>query len=121
LALPASFSNYGKEQVDVFAPGVDIYSCVPGNKYQPMSGTSIATPVVAGVAALILEYYPNLISIQVKDIILKSVTPLKDKIVYKPGTREKVDFSTLCVSGGVVNVYKALQLAAQYNSIKRLD
>jgi subtilisin family serine protease len=119
LALPAFFSNYGQKQVDVFAPGVDIYSCVPGNKYQSMSGTSMATPVVAGVAALILEYYPDLSAIQVKDIILRSVTPLKGKIVHKPGTKEKVDFSTLCVSGGVVNAYKALQLAAHYSSYKK--
>lgn len=119
FALPASFSNYGQKEVDVFAPGVDIYSCVTGNKYEFMSGTSMAAPVVAGVAALILEYYPGLRAIQVKDIILKSVTLLKGKIVYKPGTKEKVDFSTLCVSGGVVNAYKALQLAAHYNQHKK--
>ena len=119
FSLPASFSNYGQKKVDVFAPGVDIYSCVPGNKYEFMSGTSMATPVVAGVAALILEYYPDLSAIQLKDIIMKSVTSLKGKIVYKPGTKEKVDFSTLCVSGGVVNAYKALQLAAHYNQYKK--
>ncbi|MFS8082840.1 MAG: S8 family peptidase [Ginsengibacter sp.] len=111
FTLAASFSNYGQKNVDVFAPGVDIYSAVPGNKYKSMSGTSMATPVVAGVAALILEYYPGLSAVQVKEIILKSVTSLKGKIVYKPGTKEKVDFSTLCVSGGVVNAFKALQLA----------
>lgn len=52
---------------------------------------------------------------------MKSVTPLKGKVVYKPGTKEKVDFSTLCVSGGVVNAYKALQLAAHYNRDKKQD
>ncbi len=114
FALTASFSNYGQKEVDVFAPGVDIYSTMPENKYEFKSGTSMATPVVAGVAALILEYYPNLNAEQVKDIIMKSVTSLKGKMVYKPGTEEKVDFSTLCVSGGVVNAYKALQLAEQY-------
>ena len=119
FALPAFNSNYGQKNVDVFAPGVAIYSSIPGNKYDFMSGTSMATPAVAGVAALILEYYPGLSAIQVKDIILKSVTPLKGKIVYKPGTKEKVDFSTLCVSGGVVNGYKALQLAAHYNRDKK--
>ncbi len=114
FALTASFSNYGQKEVDVFSPGVDIYSTVPENKYEFKSGTSMATPVVAGVAALILEYYPNLNAEQVKDIIMKSVTSLKGKMVYKPGTDEKVDFSTLCVSGGVVNAYKALQLAEHY-------
>ncbi|MEO8854352.1 MAG: S8 family serine peptidase, partial [Ginsengibacter sp.] len=111
FALLLSYSNYGQKNVDVFAPGADIYSCIPGNKYEFKSGTSMATPVVAGVAALILEYYPNLNAEQVKDIIMKSVTSLKGKMVYKPGTKEKVDFSMLCVSGGVVNGYKALQLA----------
>ena len=121
LEITADFSNYGQKNVDVFAPGVDIYSAVPGNKYQLMSGTSMATPVVAGVAALILEYYPGLSAIQVKDIILKSVTSLKGKKVYKPGTEELVDFSTLCVSGGVVNAYKSLQLAARYSKNKKGD
>jgi cell wall-associated protease len=118
FALTASFSNYGQKEVDVFAPGVGIYSSMPENKYDFKSGTSMATPVVAGVAALILEYYPDLNAEQVKDIIMKSVTSLKGKMVYKPGTEEKVDFSTLCVSGGVVNAYKALQLAAQLTSHK---
>jgi len=71
----------------------------------------MATPEVAGVAALILEYYPKLTARQVKDIILRSVTPLKGKMVYKPGTKEKVDFATLSVTGGVLNAYNALQLA----------
>lgn len=118
FALTANFSNFGQENVDIFAPGVAIYSSVPGNKYESISGTSMATPAVAGVAALLLEYYPGLSAIQVKDVLMKSVTSLKGKMVYKPGTEEKVDFSTLCVSGGVVNAYKALQLAAQYNDKK---
>ena len=83
--------------MDVFAPGMEIYSTVTGNKYNFDSGTSMAAPVVAGIAALILEYYPDLNAEQVKDIILKSVTSLKGKIVYKPNTLEKVDFATLCV------------------------
>jgi len=112
LTLPATFSDYGQTQVDLFAPGVDIYSSVPGNMYQYKSGTSMATPVVAGIAALIMEYYPNLTAVQVKNILLKSVTSLKGKIVYEPGTKKKVDFSTLCSTGGVINAYKALQLAA---------
>jgi len=114
FAVPASFSNYGQKEVDVFAPGVEIYSCAPGNKYESFEGTSAATPVVAGVAALILEYYPKLNGQEVKDIIMKSVTSLKGKLVYRPGTETKVDFSTLCVSGGVVNAYNALNLAATY-------
>lgn len=119
FALVAKFSNYGQKEVDVFAPGVGIYSTIPANKYQYLGGTSMAAPMVAGVAALVLEYYPNLNAEHVKDIILQSVTSLKGKIVYKPGTEEKVDFATLCTSGGVVNAYKALQLAADITSHKK--
>jgi cell wall-associated protease len=111
--LTAEDSNYGQKNVDLFAQGVMIYSCVPGNKYKYMSGTSMATPQVAGVAALLLEYYPKLTAVQLKDILLKSVTSLKGKMVYKPGTKQKVDFATLSQTGGVLNAYNALQLAAE--------
>src|SRR6202000_1647506 len=75
--LKAGFSNYGKTAVDVFAPGVQIYSSIPGSKYAYFDGTSMACPVVAGLAALIREYYPKLTAVQVKDIILKSVVKRK--------------------------------------------
>jgi cell wall-associated protease len=117
--LVASFSNYGQKEVDLFAPGVDIYSSVSGNTYQYDSGTSMATPVLAGTAALILEYFPHLTAEQLKDILIRSVTSLKGKMVNKPHSKEKVDFSTLCVSGGIVNAYNALQLAASVTSKKR--
>lgn len=112
--LTASFSNYGKTKVDVFAPGVKIYSTIPGvNTYGNASGTSMAAPVVAGLAALILEHYPKLKPAQVKDIIVKScVIPVAN--VKKPGTNEEVPLSDLCVSGGIVNAYEALKLAAHY-------
>jgi cell wall-associated protease len=112
LTLTASSSNYGQKNVDLFAQGVMIYSCIPGNQYDFKSGTSMAAPEVSGVAALLLEYYPKLTAHQLKDILLRSVTPLKGKIVYQPGTRKKVDFATLSVSGGVLNAYNALKLAA---------
>jgi subtilisin family serine protease len=110
--LTASFSNYGKNKVDVFAPGEDILSTMPGNKYEEMSGTSMASPVVAGLAALLRSYYPQLSAIQVKDIILKSalVYPKKVKI---PGTKKKVKLAELCKTGAVVNAYEAIQLANQ--------
>ena len=69
--------------------------------------------MVAGVAALIFEYYPQLTAAQAKDIIMQSVTSLKGKMVYKPGTQEEVDFASLCVSGGIVNAYRALQVAGK--------
>jgi subtilisin family serine protease len=118
--LAASFSNYGKTSVDVFAPGVQIYSSTPGSHYEYFSGTSMASPVVAGLAALIREYYPKLTALQVKDIILKSVVKVDHPVFVKDGSgkKELVPFSAICVSGGVVNVYNALQLAKHYKKNK---
>lgn len=99
--LVVPFSNYGKLSVDVFAPGLGINSTIPGNLYEAHSGTSMAAPVVAGMAAVIREYYPKLTARQVKEIIMKSVVKrevLKD----------------LCVSSGIVNAYNALKLAETY-------
>ena len=110
--LAARFSNYGRKRVDLFAPGVGIYSTNPGNKYSFGNGTSYASPIVAGIAALVLEYYPALSAKQVKYILEKSVTKLPGVLVLKPGTNEKVPFSTLSATGGIVNAYNALKLAA---------
>lgn len=107
----ASFSNYGKKSVDVFAPGVNIYSTLPYNKFGNYSGTSMATPVVAGVAALVLEYFPDLSAEQLKYVIDNSVEPITEK-VKKPGTDDMVSLSDLCISGGEVNAYNAVKLAA---------
>jgi subtilisin family serine protease len=114
-ALVADFSNYGRKNVDVFAPGVAIYSCYPGSKYAYDDGTSMAAPVVAGVAALIREYYPKLSAVQVKEIILRSVVkPAHTVIVRDRGVAKTVYLSDICMSGGVVNAYNALKLAATY-------
>ncbi|MCH2448639.1 MAG: S8 family peptidase [Gracilimonas sp.] len=110
--LVASFSNYGKSAVDIFAPGVDIYSTYPENEYQMNSGTSMASPVVAGVAALIMSYYPELSTPEVKEIILKTVTKV-DRVVYKPGTMEPIHFSEFSSTGGIINAYEALKLAGK--------
>ena len=113
--LVASFSNYGKSKVDVFAPGVAIYSTTPGSKYADHDGTSMAAPVVSGLAALIREYYPKLTAVQVKDIILKSVVkPNHTVTINVDGQAQQVMMSDISVSGGVVNVYNALQLAEKY-------
>jgi subtilisin family serine protease len=110
--LTASFSNYGKKQVDVFAPGIKIYSTVPGgNTYQFLQGTSMASPVVAGLAAFVLEYYPSLSPQQVKSVIEKSAKNPGEK-VKDPGTGEEVDMSDLSVSGGLINAYEAIKLAS---------
>ena len=108
----ASFSNYGKQEVDVFAPGVNIYSTLPGgDKYGNFSGTSMAAPVVAGLGALIREYFPDLTAEQVKYVIEKSVSPMTDQVKL-PGTDEMVSLSDISKSGGEVNAYNAVKLAA---------
>ncbi len=107
-----SFSNYGKKSVDVFAPGVAIYSTKPGNEYENSDGTSMASPVVAGMAAMLLSYFPDLNADQLKDIIIKSTRKLDGLKVIEPGTLDKtVDFSKLSVSGGIINAYEAVKLA----------
>jgi len=116
--LKATFSNYGKHTVDVFAPGFMINSTVPGSKYKEFDGTSMASPVVSGLAALILSYYPELKPSEVRDIIMKSVSKVDIKVKHKneKGESSRVLFSDLCVSGGVVNAYQALMLAEKYKN-----
>ena len=110
--ITANFSNFGKKDVDVFAPGVQIYSTLPGgNTYGKLSGTSMACPVVAGTAALILEYFPKLTAQQLKYAIEKSSTVL-DEEVNIPGTNEKVKLSELSKTGGLLNAYAAVKLAS---------
>jgi subtilisin family serine protease len=110
--LAASFSNYGKKNVDLFAPGVEIYSTTPGNKYESLQGTSMASPVTAGVAAILLSYFPDLSAADLKDILMKSVRTFDGLMVVKPGTKdEMVDFTSLSVSGGIVNAFTAVKLA----------
>jgi len=110
--LTANFSNYGKNEVDVFAPGVKIYSTVPGgNTYQNLQGTSMASPVVAGLAAFILEYYPNLSAAQVKQIIEKSSKDPGEK-VKNPGDDTMVSLSDISKTGGIINAYEAIKLAS---------
>jgi subtilisin family serine protease len=99
----------------VFAPGVAIYSTTPGSHYANHDGTSMAAPVVTGLAALIREYYPKLTALQVKDIILRSVVkPTHTVTVSVDGMPKQVQLSEICVTGGVVNTYEALKLAASY-------
>jgi cell wall-associated protease len=114
----ATFSNYGQGNVDLFAPGVDIYSTTPDGKYRNLSGTSMASPVTAGVAAVIRSYYPELTAEQVKECLEKSVVKQNYK-VKKPGSEDKVPFSSLSRTGGVVNVYEAVKLAGQMKGKKK--
>jgi len=109
----AGFSNYGKNNVDLFAPGVAIYSTTPDNNYGEAQGTSMASPVVAGVAAILRSYFPTLSARQVKEILMETVVPLNQK-VKKPGkSGDLVPFSNLSVSGGTINALKAAEKAAK--------
>lgn len=109
----ASFSNYGTKNVDIFAPGQDIYSTVPENKYEENSGTSMAAPAVAGLAALIRSQYPQLTAAQVKTVILNSGLQLNTKVVVGGDTEKVQSFSNLSTSGRIANAYNALIMASK--------
>ncbi len=115
LGRAAEFSNYGSKLVNLFAPGVAIYSTVPGGiKYMSWEGTSMAAPVVTGVAALIRSYFPKLSAAGVKKILEQSVSiPVISSL--RPGTNEKASMKQLCTSGGIVNAANAVKLAAGYS------
>ncbi len=120
--LVASFSNYGGKTVDVFAPGVKINSTMPGSTYKENDGTSMAAPVVAGLAAMIWSHYPLFTAVQLKDIIMNSVVKVEQKLKIKEdGDNRKVLLSDISVSGGIVNAYNALQLAEKTNSTTRVS
>lgn len=110
--ITGDFSNYGQQNVDVFAPGVRIYSTVPG-KYGNLQGTSMSSPIVSGLAALIRSYYPELNAVQVKNVIEQSVVrPGKDIPSTKPGTEnEKYPFEMMSKTGGIINAFKAVEAA----------
>jgi subtilisin family serine protease len=110
----ADFSNYGQNSVDVFAPGVDIYSSVTDNKYKSEGGTSMAAPMVTGLAALIWSYYPNLTATDIKKIILESSVKYTNELVNKPGDGSSIEFGKLSNTGGLINAYQALKMAETY-------
>ena len=115
----ANFSNYGKRNVDVYAPGVKIYAAIPDNKYKYLQGTSMASPNAAGVAALIREYYPNLKAAQVKQILMQSGTALNLEVIVDEKNIQ-IPFSGASVSGKIVNAYNALKMAEEMsNAIKK--
>lgn len=116
--LAADFSNYGQTKVDVFAPGFEIYSTVPQSEYKKLQGTSMAAPMVAGVAAMLKSYFPTLSMNQIKDVMLKSATSYKGKMQVKPGESDKVDFGTLSVTGAVIDVYAAVKMCMELEQSK---
>lgn len=110
--LIAVFSNYGKKNVDVFAPGTKIWSTTPNDGYEFLQGTSMAAPAVSGVAAMIRSFYPKLTAAQVKQIIMDSGLSTRASVLVGEGQITK-RFSELSASGKMVNMYNALILADQ--------
>jgi subtilisin family serine protease len=108
--LIGSFSNYGLTKMDLFAPGVGIYSTIPNNKYGNESGTSMASPATAGVAAIIREYFPELKANEVRDVLMKTVVTYRRKVkVPGDGKKNKKKVKELCISGGFVNANNAVK------------
>lgn len=111
--MVANFSNYGKLNVDVFAPGAKIYATTPESEYDTKGGTSMAAPAVAGVAALIRSYYPKLSAAQVKKVIMDSGLPIKTKVVVGGDSENVKSFTDISKSGKIVNAYNALIMASK--------
>lgn len=110
VGLPAEFSNYGSKTVDFFAPGVDIHSTTPDNQYDTYSGTSMATPVVAGVAALILSYEPNLDPVAAKSLMIDTSRRYPNLKVNLPGDSKQILFSGLSIHGTIVDAFEATKV-----------
>ena len=119
-SLAAPFSNYGAHNVDMFAPGVDIYSTIPGG-YERDSGTSMAAPVVTGVAALLMSYFPALDAMAIKRILLQSSRKYGDQRVVLPGSQggRPGTFGVLSQTGGIVNAYDAIRMAERESAAVR--
>jgi len=106
--LVASFSNYGKANLDIFAPGASIYSSVPDDKYEFLQGTSMAAPAVSGIAAMIRSYYPDLSANQVKQVIMKSGILYENEVVLGGDPENKESLTKASVTGKFANLYNAL-------------
>lgn len=116
--MVATFSNYGKINVDVFAPGDDIYSTMPGNEYDFQGGTSMAAPAVAGVAALIRSQYPKLTASQVKKIIMESGLTPRAKVILAGDNTKTGSLEEISKAGTIVNAYNSLIMAHNVSSGK---
>lgn len=114
-----SFTNYGKKTVDVFSPGVAIYSTVPHNGYKNHDGTSMAAPAVAGVAALLMTYFPEFSAVEIKNILTESSRKFDGIVVEQPGTKNPIPFGQLSKTGGILNAYDAVQLALKKREEKK--
>ena len=116
----APFSNYGKYNLDLFAPGAVIYAPVPSNQYQALSGTSMAAPAVSGVAAIVLSYYPKLSPKAIRKVLMESVVKI-DYELELGYDRLQTKMDVISKTGGVVNAYNALLYASdQYKALRKL-
>ncbi|PKP24542.1 MAG: peptidase S8 [Bacteroidetes bacterium HGW-Bacteroidetes-2] len=111
--MVADFSNYGKSNVDVFAPGDKIWATTPNNEYEFLQGTSMAAPNVAGIAAMLRSYYPQLSAAQVKQIIMDSGLSSSATVILGGEPDNTRKFSEISKSGKMVNMYNAFLLAEQ--------
>ncbi|MBR9855028.1 MAG: S8 family serine peptidase [Algicola sp.] len=116
--MVASFSNYGSQNVDVFAPGAKIYSTMPNNEYEFQGGTSMAAPAVAGIAALIRSFHPDLTAAQVKSIIMQSGLQTKTSVIVAGDESKATSFDKISKSGKMANAYNALILASNISNGK---
>ena len=119
MPLPSRFSNYGQTHVDVFAPGSEIYNAVPQSDYQGLQGTAMASPMVAGAAAFLKSYFPEVSMKEIKEVLLASATSYKGSMQVLPGEKDDfntdavenaVDFGTLSVTGSVINLENAVMM-----------
>lgn len=116
--LKTKASNYGKKNVDIFAPGAYIKTTnATQSKYIVLGGTSIASSITSGVAAFILSYYPELSAAQIKDILLSSSTKYDKAVIIKDST--VINFKELSRSGGVINAYNAIRMAEEVVNSKK--
>ena len=114
----ADFSNYGKLNVDVYSPGIQIYATTPNNEYKYEQGTSMAAPNVAGVAAMIRSYFPNLSAKEVKNILMNSGTSIPENVIVGGNPDDKRPFDSLSKSGKIVNAYSAFKMAEKMSAKK---
>ena len=111
--LAASFSNYSEKHVDIYAPGLEIYSTVPQSEWDEAQGTSMACPMVSGVAAILKSYFPKLTMFEIRDIILQSGQDVSEMQTPLPGDTKMVPFKALCETGKIANVYNAVEMAIE--------
>jgi cell wall-associated protease len=120
LDMVASFSDYGKGDVDIFSPGALLNSTVPGNLYAVYSGTSMAAPAAAGAAALLMSNFPTMTALQAKAILLNQARQYPGLLVRLPGSAKldlPVPFVDLSASGGVIDAYNSVRLAKELSGL----